>query len=82
MVSMTNSPSSPEDILLRNIAETRGRLDAIEASWKIHRATSRAYTLELILDYGYSLNKASKLTGHERSTIRVWLAAAGIGPRE
>lgn len=75
---MNNQTSSELDTLLRNVAETRGKLEAIEASWKIHRATSKAYALRLLIEYEFPLNRVHLLTGHERATLRTWLASAGV----
>lgn len=67
---------SKEDIIVEEAARTRGRLEAIEADWTATRAHARTLALELILDYGYSLAKVSRITGHHRNTIRVWVQAS------
>lgn len=74
---MDNHPTLPIDAVLKNLAETRGTVEAIEARWKVYRAESRRLTCLLITDYGYSILKASNLSGHHRGTIMAWLAADG-----
>lgn len=78
---MDNHPTLPQDAVLKSLAETRGKLDAIEARWKIERAESRRLTLLLVTDYGFPILRASKLSGHHRGTIMAWLAAGGIETR-
>jgi len=74
---MTESPN-PLDSVLAAVAETRGKLEATEQYWKRLRAESRALALQLIIDHGYSLNKTSLLTGHERATLKVWVESARV----
>ena len=82
MMGMDNHSTLPLDAVLKSLAETRGRLEAIEASWKINRAESRRLTVALITEYGYSVNKAAVISSHQRSTIMTWLAADGIETRK
>lgn len=78
---MNNDEKFPEAQVVGALKETRRRLDAIEAGWKEERAVSRRLTCQLITDYGYSILKASNLSGHQRGTIMAWLAADGVQAR-
>ena len=69
---MTDSQPSI-DYVLKSVAETRGKLDATETYWKALRRESRSLALTLILDYGYSVDKTHRLTGHHRNTLKVWV---------
>jgi len=71
---MTELPT-PLDPLLKSVAETRGKYEAAEARWKQLRAESRALTVQLVCDHGFSMAKASRLTGHHVNVIRVWVLA-------
>lgn len=75
---MNNEEKYPEAQLVGALTETRRRLDAIEAGWKEERAVSRRLTCQLITHYGWSILKASNLSGHQRGTIMAWLASDGI----
>lgn len=55
------------------LADTRVKLDAIEREWKHWREQSRFLTIKLVTVHGFSVAKASKLSGHHRNTIMVWL---------
>lgn len=55
------------------LLDTRAKLGAIEREWKTLRDTSKATTVRLITDWGYSVSKASQLSGHHRNTIMIWL---------
>lgn len=79
---MSTHQLSDEEITLGALAETRRRLTAIEAGWKVERAMSRRLTVKLVAEYGYSILKASKLSGHNRATILTWLAADGVETRK
>jgi hypothetical protein len=62
-----------EEDTLRDLAEVRDTLAAIESSWKDYRAQSRELTLRLITKYRYSVARAAQLSGHHRNTIMIWL---------
>jgi hypothetical protein len=64
------------DQTLGALAETRARLAAIEAGWKQERAMSKMLTLSLVLDHGYSVFKASQVSGHNRQTVVTWINAS------
>jgi hypothetical protein len=74
---MENIEKFPLEQTLGALAECRKRSRVLEAAWKEERAVSKRLTLSLVTDYGYTLFKASSLSGHHRATIRVWLNAAG-----
>jgi len=65
------SYSVEEDLVA--MAETRGTLAAIEERWKIYRQQSRDITVRLVTEHGYSAAKAAELSGHHRTTIKIWL---------
>jgi hypothetical protein len=75
-----NVPKNLEQ-LLTFTAAVRRDLELHEEEWKELRAASRRYTLSLIVDHGYSVNKAALVTGHNRGVITAWLAADGIRTR-
>jgi hypothetical protein len=60
------------------VAASRRDLELHEEEWKRMRAQSRAFTLSLLIDHGYSVNKAALVTGHHRGTITSWLASDGF----
>jgi hypothetical protein len=74
---MENTETETLQELLISLEAVRGRLDNIEAVWKKERAVSKRLTLRLVTEYGYSIFKASGVSGHHRQTILVWLNAAG-----
>jgi hypothetical protein len=55
------------------LAETREKLEAIELEWKEWRRQSRNLSLELITVNKYSVANVSRLSGHHRGTITLWL---------
>lgn len=55
------------------LQETRQKLEAIEREWKHWRMQSRTLTLELVTMHGFSVAKASQISGHHRATITAWL---------
>ena len=57
----------------RDLAESRGKLDAIEERWKIERAHNKALTVRLVVQHGLSVAKAADLTGHHRNTVSLWV---------
>lgn len=61
------------DQTMRDIAESRGKLDAIEEAWKIARAHNRALTVRLVVQHGLSVQKAADATGHHRNTVSLWV---------
>ena len=80
-MGMNTNEKETLDSLLNELSVRRGALDAIEADWKLHRAATRRITCLLITEHGYSILKASTVSGHQRSTIMAWLAASGIQGR-
>lgn len=76
---MTPDQQDREQQTLRQLADVRDTLAAIEASWKDYRAQSRELTLRLITEHRYSLSRASQLSGHHRNTIGVWLKIHNAG---
>lgn len=77
----TNEPF-PLEQTLGALAETRKRLAQIEEVWKAERAISKRLTLSLVNDYGYSIVKASNVSGHHRQTITVWVNASTPAPKQ
>jgi len=75
---MDNEEAFPEKQVVGALKETRKRLESIEAVWKEERAVSRRLTISLITDHGWSILKASNLSGHHRGTIMSWLASQGF----
>jgi predicted DNA-binding protein (UPF0251 family) len=61
------------DQTIRDLAESRGKLDAIEERWKIERAHNKALTVRLVVQHGLSVAKAADLTGHHRNTVSLWV---------
>lgn len=61
------------DQTLRDIAESRGKLEAIENRWKVERAWNRALTVRLVTQHGLSVAKAADATGHHRNTVSLWV---------
>jgi predicted DNA-binding protein (UPF0251 family) len=57
----------------RDLAESRGTLEAIENRWKIERAHNKALTVRLVVQHGLSVQKAADLTGHHRNTVSLWV---------
>lgn len=57
----------------RDLAESRGELDAIEARWKIAREWNRTLTVRLVVQHELSIARVSELTGHHRNTVSLWV---------
>jgi hypothetical protein len=70
---MSTHPLQNIDQTLRDIAESRGKLDAIEERWKIERAHNKALTVRLVTEHGLSVAKAADATGHHRNTVSLWV---------
>lgn len=73
LTSMAENESWSKDDDLEAMLETRAKLESIEREWKQWRQQSRALTLRLVTVHGFSVAKASLLSGHHRTTITVWL---------
>jgi hypothetical protein len=58
---------------MRDLAESRGKLDAVEEAWKIARAHNRALTVRLVTDHELSIARVAELTGHHRNTVSLWV---------
>lgn len=74
---MTDTPNTSAAELVSKLLDTRAKLAAVEDRWKELRAESRRFSLLLLEDHGYSVNKVSLLSGHHRNTLQVWLDAGG-----
>jgi predicted HTH domain antitoxin len=57
----------------RDLAESRGKLEAIEANWKIAREWNRTLTVRLVVQHELSIAKVAELTGHHRNTVSLWV---------
>lgn len=79
---MNKNKDTEESVLLEQLLSLRAQLAEIEDEWKTLRAGSRNLTTQLVTQYGYSINKASTVSGHMRSTILTWLAADGFQVKE
>lgn len=73
MKTMTTQPRRDAEAAEAELAMTSVALRHTEADWKDLRALSRKITLELVTDHGYSVANASRLSGHTRQTIKIWL---------
>lgn len=62
-----------EDDRLQALSETREKLAEIEREFKYWRQQSRTLTVELITKHGFSVLRASQLSGHNRQTVKIWL---------
>lgn len=70
---MSRDTAQTIDQTRRDIAESRGKLDAIEQAWKIERSRNRALTVRLVTQHGLSVQKAADATGHHRNTVSLWV---------
>jgi predicted HTH domain antitoxin len=61
------------DQTMRDLAESRGKLEAIEANWKIQREWNRALTVRLVIQHELSIAKVAEMTGHHRNTVSLWV---------
>lgn len=58
---------------MRDLAESKGTLDAIEAKWKTEREWNRALTVRLVTQHELSIAKVAEMTGHHRNTVSLWV---------
>jgi hypothetical protein len=70
---METNSTQTLDQTIRDIAESRGKLDAIEERWKIERAHNRELTVRLVVQHQLSIARAVELTGHHRNTVSLWV---------
>lgn len=70
---MTQNEEWTVDDRLQALKETRQKLAEIEREFKHWRDQSRTLTIELVTKEGFSVARASQLSGHHRNTIKVWL---------
>jgi len=70
---MSETPRDPREAAELRLALWKAQLDEIEQQWKVLRAQARAELLDAITEHGISVAKASRITGHHRQTIKIWL---------
>lgn len=70
---MTQEAKWEESQVLEALRWKRQQLADHEAEWRKLREHSRSLTLSLITDFGYSVARASDISGHHRNTISIWL---------
>lgn len=58
---------------LQALAETLQKIEVIEREWKHWRAQSRTLSLELVTIDKLPVAEVSRLSGHHRNTLKVWL---------
>jgi tRNA U34 5-carboxymethylaminomethyl modifying enzyme MnmG/GidA len=69
-----NKPTAEETAqAIAKLNENREELLEAEQEWKGLRYLNRQMTLELVTQHGVSVAKASRLSGHTRQTIKIWL---------
>ena len=68
----TNTNQTLEQTM-RDLAESRGKLDAVEEAWKNARAHNRALTVRLVTQHELTIARVSQLTGHHRNTVSLWV---------
>lgn len=73
MKDMDLTPEEEQEADMALLALTTVALRQAEQEWKDLRAQSRRLTLKLVTDYGISVAKASRMSGHTRQTIKIWL---------
>lgn len=71
-----------EALLLMRVASVATRRRMLEDDLAKCRLTSRTLALELFFDYGYSIRKLERLTGHHRPTLRSWIHVAQADGRK
>jgi metal-responsive CopG/Arc/MetJ family transcriptional regulator len=70
---MTTNQDEERDHVLRELARNKEALAEHEREWQNMRAQSRALSMALITQHGYSMNAVAQLSGHHRATIKIWL---------
>jgi hypothetical protein len=68
----TNTNQTLEQTM-RDLAESRGKLDAIEERWKAERDWNRILTVRLVTQHELTIARVSQLTGHHRNTVSLWV---------
>lgn len=61
------------DQTTRDLAESRGKLDAIEERWATERAHHKALVVRLVTQHGLSVAKAADVAGIHRNTVSLWV---------
>jgi hypothetical protein len=70
---MTQDDEFTKDQVIEALTWKRQQLADHEKQWKTLREDSKFLTLRLVTEHGVSVAGASKISGHHRNTIMLWL---------